>query len=54
MNRFIIEGKATIDARWHKSIGELAIVKTCEWPTKREIFVWEAVAKIKAIPTSGS
>ena len=38
MNRFVIEGKATTDARWHKSIGELVMVKTCEWPTKREFF----------------
>ena len=54
MNRFKVEGKATTDARWHKSIEELAIVKTSEWPTKREIFLWEVVTKTKAIPTGDS
>ena len=49
MNRFIIEGKETTNSKLHKFVGELEIAKTCEWPTKRE-----AVAEIKAIPTSSS
>ena len=52
MNKFTIEGKETTNARWHKSVSELAIVKTCEWPMKREIFIWEEGFEIKAIPTS--
>ena len=54
MNRFVIEGKATNDARWHKYIGELAIAKGFEWPTKRDIFIWEVVAEIKDLPIGGS
>ena len=48
LNRFITEGKVITDARWHKSVSELTTVKECEWPTKREVIVWEAVAEIKA------
>ena len=54
MNRFTTEGKATTDAKWTKFVHELIIVKECEWPTKRVIFVWEAVIEIKALPIGGS
>ena len=50
MNRFITEGKVIIDARWQKSVGKLATTRACEWPTKREVIVWEAIAEIKALP----
>ena len=51
MNRFTT---VTTDARWTKSIGELIVIKGCEWPTKRNIFIWEVVTEIKAFPTRGS
>ena len=54
MNRFMIEGKVIIYARWQFFFGELATIKTCEWPTKREVIVWEEIVEIKALPTGGS
>ena len=54
LNRFIIEGKVITDARWQKFVNELATAKTFDWPTKREVIVWEAIAIIKALPTGGS
>ena len=47
MNRFITEGKVIIDVRWQKTIGELTSIKAYEWPTKREVIVWEAIVEIK-------
>ena len=54
MNRFIIEGKVIIDARWQNSIGELTGTKACKWSQKGEVIVWEAIAEIKALPIGGS
>lgn len=54
MNRFIIEGRVIIDARWKKFFGELTSMKTCKWPTKREVIVWEEIVKIKSLPIGGS
>ena len=54
LNRFIIEGKVIIDARWQKFVSELTTVKECECPTKREVIVWEVVAEIKALPSESS
>ena len=51
LNRFITEGKVITDARWQKYVSELTTVKECEWPTKREVIVWEAVVEIKALPS---
>ena len=45
MNRFIKEGKVIIDARCKIFFGELATIKTCEWPTKREVIVWKKLCK---------
>ena len=30
MTRFIMEGKATTNAKWHKFVGELVMIKACE------------------------
>ena len=54
LNRFITEGKVITDARWHKSVSELTTVKEYEWPTKREVIVWEAVAEIKSLPSESN
>ena len=54
MNRFTIEGKVINDVRWQKYIGELIAIKSCEWPTKRDVIVWEAIIEIKVLPTGGS
>ena len=54
MNRFIIEGKVITNAKWQKFFGELAITKTCEWPTKRDVILWEEIVEIKALPIGGS
>lgn len=43
-----------MNARWTKSLQDFQGVKETEWPTKREIYVWEAVGEIKALPTRGS
>ena len=42
------------DARWQKSVSELTTVKECEWPTKREVIIWEPVAEMKALPSESS
>ena len=54
MKWFTTEVKSTTDARWTKSMGELVLVKECEWPTKGDFFVWEALTEIKALPMRGS
>ena len=54
LNKFIAESKAVMDARWTKATQELQEVKATKWPTKREIYVWEAVGEIKALLTRGS
>ena len=33
---------------------ELTTIETCDWPTKREVIVWEEIVEIKALPTGGS
>ena len=43
-----------MDARWSKATQNLQEVKITEWPTKREIYVWEAVGEIKALSAGGS
>ena len=43
MNRFITKGKVITDTRWQDFFGELATTKTCEWPTIREVIVWEEI-----------
>ena len=54
LNMFTTEGKVIIDARWQKLVNELATTKTCEWPTKREVTVWEEITEIKALPMGSS
>ena len=54
LKRFITKGKVITDARSRKSVSELTIVKACEWPTKREVIVWEAVAERKTLPSESS
>lgn len=49
LNKFIVESKAVMDARWTKATQDLHEIKTTKWPTKREIYVWEAVGEIKAL-----
>ena len=49
LNKFLVESKAIMDARGTKSTRDLEEVKTIEWPTKREIYVWQAVGEIKAL-----
>ena len=43
-----------MDARWTKVIQDLQGVKDTDWPTKREIYIWEAVGEIKALPAGSS
>ena len=54
LNRFTTEGKVITDVRWKNLVNELATSKTCEWPTKREVIVWEEIAEIKALPTGSN
>ena len=54
LNKFIIESKATVDARWNKAVQDLQAAKDTDWPTKREIYIWEAVGEIKALPAGSS
>ena len=49
-----MEEKVITDARWHKFVNELETTKKCEWPTKREVIIWEAIAKIKTFPIGSS
>ena len=54
LNKFIVESKEIMDARWSKAIQYLQGAKDTDWPTKREIYVWEAVGEIKALPVGSS
>ena len=54
LNKFIVDSKAIMDARWTKATQDLQGVKDTDWPTKREIYIWEVVGKIKALPAGGS
>ena len=45
------EISATVmDARWNKAVQDLQAAKDTDRPTKREIYIWEAVGEIKALP----
>ena len=50
LNRFATKGKVINNSRWQKSVNELTTTKTCKWPTKREVIVWEEIIEIKACP----
>ena len=50
LKKFLVESKAITYVRWIKETRDLDQVKTIEWPTKREIYVWEVVGDIKALP----
>ena len=54
MNKFLIESKAVTNNRWAKAINELGVVKACEWPIRRDIYIWESLGVIKALPTRSS
>ena len=54
LNKFIVESKEIMDARWSKEIQDLQGAKDTDWPTKREIYIWEAVGEIKALPVGSS
>lgn len=54
LNKFFVESKSIVDARWNKATQDLEEVKTIEWPTKREMYVWESVGEIKALPVGSS
>lgn len=54
LKKKLVESKAITNARWSKAIKDLDEVRGIEWPTKREIYVWEAVGLIKALPTERS
>ena len=54
LNKFIIESRAIVDARWNKVVQDLQVAKDTDWPTKREIYIWEAVGEIKALPAGSS
>ena len=43
-----------MDARWNKAVQDLQIAKDTDWPTKREIYIWEVVGEIKALPAGSS
>ena len=49
LNKFLIESKAITNARWNKVVRDLDEVRGTEWPTKREIYVWEVVGEIKSL-----
>ena len=50
MKKFVTQSKELTDVKWAKEINELGTVKTFEWPIKREIYVWESLGGIKALP----
>lgn len=54
LSTFVVEAKAIMNTKWTKSMQDFEVVKEIEWPTKREIYVWEAVGEIKALLTGGS
>ena len=54
LNKFIVESKEIMDARWSEAIQDLQGAKDTDWPTKREIYIWEAVGEIKALPAGSS
>ena len=54
LNKFIVESKTVMDARWNKAVQDLQTAKDTDWPTKREIYIWEAVGEIKALPAGSS
>ena len=43
-----------MDAKCSKATQDLQEVKNTDWPTKREIYVWEVVGEIKALSIGGS
>ena len=43
-----------MDARWIKPVKDLQGAKNTDWPTKREIYIWEAVGEIKALSAGSS
>ena len=49
MNKFVTKSRALTDAKWVKVVSELGVVKTCEWPIKRDIYIWESLGEIKAL-----
>ena len=50
LNTILVESKAITYSKWTKYTKDLEEVKTIEWPTKLEIYVWEAVGETKALP----
>ena len=54
LNKFIVESKAIMDARWTKATQDLQGVKDTNWSTKREIYIWEVVGEIKALSIGSS
>ena len=54
LNKFFVEAKSVMNARWTKAMQDFQVVKETEWPTKREIYVWEAMGEIKTLPIGGS
>ena len=54
LNKFTVESKVIMDARWNKAIQDLQGAKDTGWPTKREIYIWKAVGEIKALPAGSS
>ena len=45
------EISATVmDARWNRAVQDLQAARDTDRPTKREIYIWEAVGEIKALP----
>ena len=54
LNKFVVEAKAVMNTKWTKATQDFQAVKETEWPTKREIYVWEAVGEIKALQSGGS
>ena len=54
LNKFTVDSKAIMDARWTKATQDLQGVKDTDWPTKREIYIWEAIGEIKTLLAGGS
>ena len=53
-NKFIVESKEIMEARCTKATQDLQEVKTTVWPTKREIYVWEAIGEMNALSEGSS
>lgn len=54
LNNFIVKVKEVMNTKWTKAMQDFQVVKEIEWPTKREIYVWEAVGEIKVLSAGGS